>query len=270
MARSVVGHQLVNFLRAGADLEKAIDRVVAELNALSEREDTEWIQVWPAFRALEDRLERLWPHLSTSLQGARKTHESRYQEAVDSYAARLGALLRGRGWTVVGDDSQPVIDGVVFVQIDGAKPEVRLNGRIAQDLAAGSIVQGVDETLKRIQSRRTTPESFVKALERAYDEEIRSSGGRPGDQVRIAAIHQRLLLGRQSNAFLQDPRTEVFKEYPAEIFRADLYSALTDKIVTSGKRRLRIASGSDTQGALFMVVPELGRPGHVGRIWFEA
>jgi hypothetical protein len=62
---------------------------------------------------------------------------------------------------------------------------------------------------------------------------------------------------------------ETFKEYPVEVFRADLFGALTGDAATRSGRRLRASSGSDTQGALFMVVPALGRTGYVGRLWFE-
>jgi hypothetical protein len=74
---------------------------------------------------------------------------------------------------------------------------------------------------------------------------------------------------RQPASFRSDPVTKNFREYPRALFRADLYTLLASREHTTRGRTFRYASGADTSGAVFMLVPATGRMAHVGRIWFE-
>ncbi len=269
MARRKEVHQLDGVRRAVASLESAIGKMTHELEALSNRDDTEWVQATPALQAINERLGISWGPLSMLLRSVISGNEARHRIDADSYFARLGKAFKEQNWEVSGDATRPLIEGLVFVEIDIAKPEIRINSKLVKDMAPASVTATVADTLSRIKARRTTPETFLTELEHAYDEESRAMGVQPGSQVHLSALHQRLLLARQSKAFLRDPRSETFKEYPLELIRADLYGALAADSPTPSGRRLRVASGSDTQGAVFMLVPMLGRAGYVGRVWFE-
>jgi len=269
MTRRAEAHQLSGIKKAVAGLEAAITRTGRELKMLAEGADTEWMQAWPTLREIGERLEKGWAPLQFELRELQSRHEPRYRSDADSYASRLLDALKAQWHDVVGDATRPILDGLVFVEIDSAKPEVRINTKTAKDMAVGAVVEDVSEVLSRITARTTAPEQFLAALEDAYDDEVRAMGGQPGSQVHVAAVHQRLLLARQSKAFQREPRCETFKEYPIEVFRADLHGALRSDVATRKGRRLRVTSGSDAHGALFMVVPALGRTGYVGRLWFE-
>lgn len=269
MSRKVTANELGGMKTAVTELEKSIRKLSSELDAFGERDGVEMTQAYPLLCEASTRLSAAWSLLQENLSNAPSRYVSLWQAATDSFATRISVALADKGWQVIGDPTRPVVEGIVFLSVDSAKPEVKVNGTTVKDLTVGAIVALTAEALERIKSQRTAVAPFLSALERAYDDQIGSSAVQTGGQVHVSAVYQRLLLGRQSKAFVRDCRVENFREYPMEAFRADLYQALNGESVTPSGRRLHVASGSDTDGAIFMVVPSLGRTGYVGRLWFE-
>lgn len=75
---------------------------------------------------------------------------------------------------------------------------------------------------------------------------------------------------RQGERFMADPRGESYRSYDLATFRADISGFLRSNQPGAGERLFKWAPGAGTKGALFMLVPGLGRPAHVGRAWFTS
>ena len=90
-----------------------------------------------------------------------------------------------------------------------------------------------------------------------------------GSQVQTSAVFWQLAMLKQQPSFRSNPVATNFHEYPREIFRADLFRLLESNLTNIDGKHFKYASGSDTAGAVFMFVPQLGRTAHIGRIWFE-
>src|SRR5439155_3884199 len=106
-------------------------------------------------------------------------------------------------------------------------------------------------------------------LLQAYEQEIKATGRTAGSQVTTASLLLQVALLQQPASFRSNPPGRSFRDYPRIQFRADLFALLASGRYETGRRRLRFAAGSDTAGAVFMLVPALDRAAHVGRLWFE-
>lgn len=250
-------------------LDAEIARLGNEWRSYISSSDMEAVEALPALEAVSAQLDH---GLRASIAVASELLEivrQRHQRESDSYSVRVSDALREAGYNPVGDTTRPVIEGSVFLDIDPRAPFVRINDRRTDDLRPGSVARQVGEVLQEIRRAVTPPDSFIAELERAYDEERRPLNVAAGAQVHLQMIHLRILMNRQSKAFRSDPRTTTFKGYPLEVFRADLYTVLMSGPPAPSGRLLRLTSGSDTQGAVFMLRPDLDRPGYAGRLYFE-
>jgi hypothetical protein len=191
------------------------------------------------------------------------------EEQVASFDQRLARALQERGRTVHGEGSPLIVDGIVYVEASPDQGTVRVNGEAEQDFSCSAVVGRIEAELQRLRKLATPPAALLEQMQAAYDEECTVRRLEPGTQVETLAILYRTALLRQQAGFRRNPTAKSFREYPREVFRADLYALLRSGSLTAQGRRLRYASGSDTAGAIFMLVPALGRSAHVGRIWFE-
>jgi hypothetical protein len=208
------------------------------------------------------------PLIARARQALLRLQKNR-DSAAETYEHRLARELGEKGLSVHGETSLLIVEGIVHVETDPGRATVRINGMTLTDLSPGSVVTAVAEEVERIRRLLTPPAELLGQIAAAYDRELKLAD-RAGSQVQTLALLPHLALLRQRSAFMQNPSAANYREYPRELFRADLYNVLRSGDVRSGARQLRYASGSDTVGAIFMMVPALGRPAHVGRIWFEA
>jgi hypothetical protein len=160
------------------------------------------------------------------------------------------------------------VNGLVHVEVDAPHAKVTLNGTGQRDLSLGGLVDAIDKELARTSQALTPPQDFGRQLLRAYNTEMVLRGLKPGSQVTTLDLLPHVLLQRQTSRFLTDPKSEQFCPYPLTSFRADLFSLLKAGGTVFENAEFHWASGSNTKGAVFMLVPGLGRPAHVGRIWF--
>ncbi len=191
------------------------------------------------------------------------------EEQVASFDQRLTRALQERGRTIHGEGSPLIVDGIVYVEASPEQGTVRVNGEAEQDFSCSAVAERIEVELQRLRKLATPPAVLLEQMLAAYDEECVVRHLEPGTQVETLAILYRIALMRQQSGFRRNPTVKSFREYPREVFRADLHALLQSGSLTSHGRRLRYASGSDTAGAIFMLVPALGRSAHVGRIWVE-
>jgi hypothetical protein len=191
------------------------------------------------------------------------------EEQVASFGQRLARALQGQGRAIHGDAWPLFVDGIVHVEASPDQGVVRVNGEAIQDFSCPAVVGRIDAELERLRKLATPPDKLLEQIKAAYDEECSVRRLEPGTQMETLAILYRVALLRQQAGFRRNPTAKSFREYPREVFRADLFVLLQSGALTAEGSRLRYASGSDTAGAIFMLVPALGRSAHVGRIWFE-
>lgn len=203
----------------------------------------------------------------TEMQQALSGEES---AALDSYAFRLAEELRKRGERIEGDPANLILDGVVYVVFDRDRQRVTINGVAADDLRLPAVIAEVLSVRAKLRDGTTPPEAFIEDLLRAYEAETQATGKSVGDQVRLDSLHYRLLMHRQSKAFRSDPSASAFREYTRDQFRSDLYELLASNVTTAGGQAVAVDSGADTAGALWMLIPSLGRAGYVGRLRFTS
>ncbi len=195
-----------------------------------------------------------------------KRRSAEQSEVLDESIART---FRNSGLEVFGEAGLMVVNGIVHVETDLKKGVVRVNGSLAPEVIPGSILTLVQAELDRLKKVFTPPEKFLDLLLRAYESELRSGNKEFGAQVQTAALFWQLAILKQSPQFRLNPSTENFREYPKEVFRADLFGLLKSNVSEIQGKRFHFSSGSDTTGAVFILVPHLGRTAHLGRIWFE-
>ena len=187
MPRSAESDSMAGIRKARTELQSALTRMGRELSAVVVSQDTEWTQAWPMLKEIAGSIEQSSASLLQNVREAMMRTEVRFRDDADSYPDRLVGALREKGHAVTGDASRPVVEGVVFLEVDAAKAEVRLNGSAAPDINIERIVAKVADMLNRIRTQASRPEAFEAGLERAYDEELRASGLTSGTQVHVAA-----------------------------------------------------------------------------------
>ena len=224
--------------------------------------------------AILDREAAEWRQLGEQLNNAlgAGTVECRRlagKEAED-FDQRLRRQLEGNGHTVVGEGQQWVVDGSVYLDLNLKDAQLKVNGRIFPSLAVAAVAVEVALEAKELKRQLTPRATLARQLYDAYSRQRGIEGKAPGAQLYLTAVYSQLVLLRQPKKFSSDPSAQNFAPYPLSQFRADLYELMSadEPIVVDG-HRLKHSSGWDTSGAIFMLVPTLGRPAHVARIAFE-
>jgi hypothetical protein len=216
-----------------------------------------------------DRWQKATSDLADRGRRALEALQKNRDSAAETFEARLARELREKGYEVHGESALLIVNGIVHLETVLREATVRINAKAAAELSPGAIVTAVSEEVGRITPILTPPSDLIEQLIAAYDRELKLAERPAGAQVHTLALLPHLALARQRPAFMHNPSTSNYREYPRELFRADLYTLLRSGKLQSGDRQLRYASGSDTAGAIFMMVPALGRPAHIGRMWFE-
>lgn len=188
---------------------------------------------------------------------------------VESFEARLLDELNRQGHSIYGQTALFIVDGVVHVETQVEKGMVLVNGLRCHDLSVTAIASQVRSELDRMSKLLTPPDQMIRYMLEAYRRELQIGGQEEGSQVRTTAILVQIAFLRQKSAFGNNPNNTNYRGYPRELFRADLYRLLESRETVVDGMRLRHAAGSDTTGAIFMLEPGVGRPVHIGRIWFE-
>jgi len=189
---------------------------------------------------------------------------------LEDFDQRLRRQIEAHGHTVVGEGNQWVVDGAVYLDLNLKEAQLKVNGRAVPSLEVASVSAEVASELKELKKKLTPRLTFARLLYDAYARQRSIDGKAPGAQLYLTSVYSELVLLRQSKRFLADPSAQNFAPYPLPQFRADLYElmAADEPIVVEG-HRFRYSSGWDTSGAIFMLVPSLGRTAHVARIAFE-
>jgi hypothetical protein len=108
-------------------------------------------------------------------------------------------------------------------------------------------------------------EQFVKSLYSAYLEVVAKHEKPVGAIIPIEEIIQSLAVSSQTRAWRLDPHTRNYRSYGRDRFRANLFRLLEQHPQpTHEQYLLNLAAGSNTQNALFMYIPSLGRCAYVG------
>lgn len=195
--------------------------------------------------------------------------ERKSAEVLETLEERLVRTLRDAGLNVYGETALLVVEGVVHVEINVKKASVRVNGEIATDISVAGLKQLISDVVGRVRKLTTPPEKFIQVLLRAYEAERLRGAKEFGAQLQVSAVFWEAAMLKQSPSFRSNPTATNFHGYSRELFRADLYRLLEGNVTSTDGKHFRYASGSDTVGAIFMFVPQLGRTAHIGRIWFE-
>lgn len=189
---------------------------------------------------------------------------------IEDFDQQLRRQLEAQGHTVVGEGHQWVVDGAVYLDLNLKEAQLKVNGRAVPSLAVAAVSAEVASEVKELKKKLTPRSTFARLLYDAYAHQRSIDGKPPGAQLYLTSVYSQLVLLRQSKRFLADPRAQNFAEYPLSHFRADLHELMAgdEPIVVEG-HRFKYSSGWDTSGAIFMLVPSLGRTAHVARIAFE-
>lgn len=229
---------------------------------------------WSGTAFIQRELEawtRLGDDLPNRLRAALDAVRKQKEEELASFEARLARELRASGHSVFGQTATFIADGIVHVDTSAlSEARISVNETAVEPPTVHAVVAKVGEEVRRLNKAITPPSQLLEAIWTAYQLELRETEKPPGAQVETTAIMVRLAMQRQTSAFMSNPQARNFREYSKQSFRADLYTLLSSGELVINGQRLRCAAGADTRGAIFMFVPALQRPAHVGRLWFEA
>ena len=261
--------QWSEFERRAAALRRGLEAVVRELQSFT----TSNIQDAISGDAILKTEVRAWEALSQRLvpvvRDVGAFVESEAARQTETFSQRLSRQLSNRGYAVHGTTSPLIVDGIVYVDVDVPQRKLFINGEPVSQFDCALLSERVDAEVQRLKAATTPPAKLLEQLLQAYETVVRSTNRDSGTQVEAAAVMLQLCMLRQRAKFLGDPRARYLIEYPFELFRSDLYALLSAGISTVKGKRFRYASGASTAGAVFMLVPALGRAAHLGRIWFE-
>jgi hypothetical protein len=255
--------------RKSASLRRGLEQLLREAAQLAESDKTDSISGYNVASSEVAEWQKL---LAQSAPVAEKITEGlrgRASSELEGFEDRLIRALRDAGHSVYGETALFVINGIVHAEIDTKAATARINGKTASEISVNAIRQAVLDELDHVRKAITPPEKFIALLLRAYEIERAQTSKEFGSQIQTSALLWQLAMLKQQPVFRSNPTVTSFREYPKEVFRADLYMLLESNLTDSNGKRFRYASGSDTAGAMFMLVPQLGRTAHIGRIWFE-
>jgi hypothetical protein len=249
-------------------LLKNLETLARDVERLAS-EDTDPLRGAATLNAEVDRWQTVVVDIAGRGRRALESLKRSRDSAAETFEHRLARELREKGHDVYGDATLLIINGTVHVETDLQRTTVQLNDKPVADLSPVAIVAAVAEELERITKMLTPSGALLRQILEAYERELKLTDGAAGSPVHTLALLPHMALARQRPAFIQNPSAANYREYPRELFRADLHGLLRSGSLQLGDRHLRYASGSDTAGAIYMMVPALGRPAHIGRIWFE-
>jgi hypothetical protein len=247
---------------------KAVQALADRYRALETMGEVEAFQLRAILSDGKKRLAAATAGLAETMQTVETRAITNAELSLDTYADRMKAYLIQLGFDVQGQPPHLAISGSVFVNFDRQKQMAYVNDLELPDLGLPSVGASVKTRLAVLTAGSTPAAVFVEQLSQAYDSEIAESGRSPAEQVRISELYSRLLWQRQSKAFRSSGRASAFREYTSEQFRADLYRVLAERVRTANARAIRVDSGADNVGAIWMLIPALERTGYVGRISF--
>jgi hypothetical protein len=216
-------------------------------------------------RAWRDLAQRATQALEPLLARA----QERIEQATEAFTEELKVSLTNAGMTVYGDGNLLIADGIVHLEADTRTATLRVNGEPAGTFNVSTITSLVQQRVRELNAEKTSPVELIKQLRIAYELARTADAKEYGTQLQTNMLLPYLAFQRQKPTFRNNPTKEQFQSYTTEQFRADLHHLLASGNLTMNQETLRYASGSDTKGAVFMLVPALGRTAHVGRIWFE-
>jgi hypothetical protein len=252
-----------------AALRQRVSSLLQEAETIAGSAEPDVISAWQALRVeLDEWHKEAGPWLERATSVLKRADASRGEQS-ETLPHRISQRLKTKGHTVFGDADLLIVDGIAHLELNPAKGKIALNQAAIDSFDAAAIADAVTEEIAKLRKVGTEPELMLKQLLEAYEREARANNLRPGAPVQTTFVLSQLTFLRQTNAFRTNPSARLFKEYPHDVFRADLYALLASGRLTINDRKFRYASGADTSGAIFMLVPALERPAHVGRVWFE-
>jgi hypothetical protein len=258
-----------NMRRKSAALRKNLDGLVKEAHRESLLPDTDAITAYAIINNEVEAWNKAVSQIRPVCQELEKTLEEKSANQSEFLDNTIARKLRDSGLNVFGESGSMVVEGIVHVEVDAKKGSVRVNGVAPADLAPESVLRLVQAELERLKKAVAPPEKLLELLLQAYEGELADENKPFGSQVQTSALFWRLTILNQASQFRANPSAGNFREYPRPLFRADLFTLFSSGISVARGNQIRFSSGSDTAGAIFMLVPQLGRTAHVGRIWFE-
>jgi len=150
---------------------------------------------------LSQELKALQSQISEWRLAERTSRRNRFEEA-----SRL------RGWKLVGNWPEPVVEGIVFIVINEEDKHATVNGkRLSGEPAADTLIAAAESELDSLRRNRTEPAAFIAALWKAF----RACGTEPGKGIEIYRVLREMVWQQQTRSFQRDPRRETFRPYPA-------------------------------------------------------
>jgi hypothetical protein len=211
----------------------------------------------------------LLPQVHEVLENAARGSAANDELTATRYGGQLRKALEIEGLEVLGDDLMPVVNGIVHVIVDRQRGQISVNDVAVPDSRISAVVDTVKREARELLSRVSPSATFLGELRKAYQDELAISAKPDATPVEALSLVPRILVQRQSAAFLKDPRARSFREYPVTQFRADLSKLIESGEKTIDGREFRYAAGANTAGAVFLFDRTLGRTFHLGRVWFE-
>jgi hypothetical protein len=255
--------------RKSASLRRGFEQLVRDFTQLAGSDNVDSISGSAVAKSEIEEWKRILNSAAQTAERSNSEIERKASEALETLEESLNRTLRDVGLNVYGGTALLVINGIVHAEINTKKALARINGKVATDMSVKGIKQAISDELDRVRTLITAPEEFITLLLRAYEAERSQVAKEFGSQVSTSGVFWQLAMLKQQPSFRSNPVATNFHEYPREIFRADLFRLLESNLTNIDGKHFRYASGSDTAGAVFMFVPQLGRTAHIGRIWFE-
>lgn len=257
------------FAKRSRELRAKTAELLKELEHIAGQTQRDVITLGSVLAAEAEEWRSLTGTLNEEFERSSSKSEEERDALIEEFIDRFRMQLTDAGCSVYGEGALLIVDGVVHVDFDLPKGRVRVDGALQTDLSMTGLQATIEECLNGLKKTITPAPEFLARLLRAYETVIGSTGAGFGSQLHTMDLLPALLMQRQTPRFLADPSTETFIGYPAAQFRADLHGLLQSGHADVDATTFHWAPGSNTKGAVFMLVPALQRATHVARVWFD-
>lgn len=220
--------------------------------------------------ALQGAEDLVGPVSSGALLNALRVVQSEAQGVLSSLAEELPTRLRGvsvEGVEVKGVRPDFIVDGGLHVHLDESARWLLVGGAHLPLAPWKKTAQAIARLLSELRNLPFDADGFSNSLFAAYEQALAEAGKTMGAVVPIERILQALALAQQPRAWRLDPTNRNYRGYGRDQLRAQLYRLVTVRPQPAfGRHRLNLTAGSNTENALFMYIPSLGRCAYVGLV----
>ncbi len=191
--------------------------------------------------------------------------KERAAEAVMRLDADLRDECGRRGWRLDGQWPRYYVERVIRIDVDDASGRATVGESIVPTLVISTMSAAIESEIRDLLPKGFQAVQFLGSLAEAYDH--LATAQLPA--VPIWLVYREVLLAQQPKAFWRSGRSDAFRNYSEQRFRASLTKLLEEGITrTADDRELKLLPALKPDDGMYLYEPLEQRFAFVGRVEF--